>query len=485
MKKELKRGLCICCGIAMVLGAFAGCNKKEILTPTEKSVETEITSTPEPTAQPTEPVQLQQSTVPELDGYTLLWNDEFNEENLNTDIWNYEPHEPGWTNNELQEYTTSTDNVYIKDGSLIIKAIKTTVAAGKDYYYTSGKITTQNKKDFTYGKVVVSAKVPRGQGLWPAIWMMPTVQEFYGEWPKCGEIDILEVLGNQVDTAYGTIHYGEPHAQQQGTYVLKGSTFADDFHEFSVEWEPSEMRFYIDGNLYKTVNDWFTAVEGEEEKPYPAPFNQPFFVQLNLAVGGNWPRNPDETTDFDKAKFEVDYVRVYQKPEYDLNVQKPVTLLVEPEAGANYIRNGDFSIAEDLTDDTDWKFLLAQNGEGAAEIRDGRIIITSQNAGAVDYSVQLVQPRLAMKKECKYKVTFDASASEKRDIIVCVSAPDNGWIRYLADTTLTLSTEMQTYTYTFDMTSKDDPNGRLEFNLGNRGSIADVIITNVRVEKIQ
>ncbi len=484
MKKELRRGLCIFCGMLMVVGALAGCNKKEDITPTETSVETKITSTPEPTLQPTKPVQLQQDTVPELDGYTLLWNDEFNDESLNTDIWNYEPHEPGWTNNELQEYTTSTDNVYLKDGSLIIKAIKATNSAGKDYY-TSGKITTQNKQDFTYGKVVVSAKVPRGQGLWPAIWMMPKVQAFYGEWPKCGEIDILEVLGNQVDTAYGTIHYGEPHAQQQGTYVLKDSTFADDFHEFSVDWEPGEMRFYIDGNLYKTVNDWFTAVNGEEEKPYPAPFNQPFFVQLNLAVGGNWPGNPDETTDFDNAKFEVDYVRVYQKPKYDLNVQKPVTVLVEPEAGANYIHNGDFTNAEDLTDDIDWKFLLAQNGEGAAEIKDGRIIITSQNAGVVDYSVQLVQPNLAMKKGCKYKVTFDAYASEERDIIVCVSAPDNGWIRYLADTTLTLSTDMQTYTYTFDMTSKDDPNGRLEFNLGNRGSIADVNITNVRVEKIQ
>jgi beta-glucanase (GH16 family) len=477
MKKKLKKGLCILCGLAMVLGCFAGCNKKEDITAKPEP-------TKQPTVQPTKPAQLQQATVPELEGYTLLWNDEFNEENLNTDIWNYEPHEPGWTNNELQEYTTSTDNVFLDDGSLTIKAIKTTDAAGNDYF-TSGKITTQNKQDFTYGKIVVSAKVPKGQGLWPAIWMMPTVQEFYGEWPKCGEIDILEVLGNQVDTAYGTIHYGEPHAQQQGTYVLKDSTFADDFHEFSVDWEPGEMRFYIDGNLYKTVNDWFTAVEGEEEIPYPAPFNQPFFVQLNLAVGGNWPGDPDETTDFDKANFEVDYVRVYQKQEYDLNVQKPVSLLVEPEAGANYIHNGDFSVAEDLTDDTDWKFLLAQGGEGAAEIKDGSIIITSQNAGAVDYSVQLVQPNLAMKKGCKYQITFDAYSSEARDIIVCVSAPDNGWIRYLADTTLTLSKDMQTYTYTFDITTKDDPNGRLEFNLGNRGSIADVTITNVRVEKIQ
>ncbi len=483
MKKELRRGLCIFCGILMVLGTLVGCKREEVVQ-SEASVTAKPTEAPASTVAPSEAAILQPDPVPELAGYTLLWNDEFNSEALDTDLWNYEPHEPGWTNNELQEYTTSTDNVYLDDGYLIIKANKTTASTGKDYY-TSGKITTQNKQDFTYGKVVVSAKVPRGQGLWPAIWMMPTVQEFYGEWPKCGEIDILEVLGNQVDTAYGTIHYGEPHAQQQGTYVLKDGTFADAFHEFSVEWEPGEFRFYIDGNLYKTVNDWFTAVPGEEEKPYPAPFNQPFFVQLNLAVGGNWPGNPDDTTDFDNAKFEVDYVRVYQKPAYDTNVQKPVTELIEPEPGSNYIHNGDFSVAEDLTDDTDWKFLLAQGGEGTAQIKDGMMIITSQNAGTVDYSVQLVHPQLAMKKGCKYKVTFDASATEERDIIVCVSAPDNGWIRYLADTILTLSTDMQTYTYTFDMTNKDDPNGRLEFNLGNRGSIAEVSITNVRVEKIQ
>lgn len=486
MKKTLKKGFGIFCGVALAIIALAGCNKKEDATPSDTSVGTEVTQKPEPTPteQPTVAPQPQEASVPELDGYTLLWNDEFEDENLNMDIWNYEPHEPGWTNQELQEYTTSTDNVFLKDGRLIIKAIKTTDASGKDYY-TSGKVTAQNKKDFMYGKVVVSAKVPRGQGLWPAIWMMPKVQEFYGEWPKCGEIDIMEVLGNQVDTAYGTVHYGEPHAQQQGTYVLKNGSFADEFHEFSIEWEPGEIRWYIDGNLYKTVNDWFTAVDGEEEKPYPAPFNQPFFVQLNLAVGGTWPGNPDETTDFSKAEFEVDYVRVYQKPEYDTNVQKPVTLLVEPEPGANYIHNGDFSVVEDLTDDVDWKFLLFNGGEGSAEIKDGKMVITSQNAGTVDYSVQLVHPNLALRKGCKYRVTFDAYASEARDIIVCISAPDNGWIRYLPDTTLTLSTDWQTFTYEFDMNKKDDPNGRLEFNLGNRGSIAEVNITNVRVEKLQ
>ncbi len=420
--------------------------------------------------------------LPQLDGYSLLYFDEFDGGKLDKDKWNYEPHEPGWTNSELQEYTTSTKNVFIKDGKLVIKAIESEKDGEK--YYTSGKVTMQNKCDFTYGKVVVSAKVPEGQGLWPAIWMMPKDESFYGQWPKCGEIDIMEVLGNDVSTAYGTLHYGEPHAEQQGVYELTGETFADSFHEFSVEWEPGEFRYYIDGNHYLTVNDWFTAVDGEDEKPYPAPFNQPFFVQMNLAVGGTWPGNPDETTDFENAEFEIDYVRIYQKAEYDTNVTKPEKSYREPLADGNYIFNGDFAEKESLSDDVNWKFLLFNGGEGSAKIEDGTMIIATEKEGTVDYSVQLVQPELPMIKGEKYMVTFDAKADENRDIVVCVSAPTAGWIRYLNDTKLPITTDWETYTFEFDMKSKDDPNGRLEFNLGHRGSDATVYIKNVRVDKL-
>lgn len=460
----------------LALSMLTACAAEQKAPESEQPAETQSTPQAEDTAK-NETVE-----VPELEGYNLLWNDEFSGDVLDETIWNYEPHEPGWTNQELQEYTVSTDNVFTRDGKLVIKAIKTE-KNGADYY-TSGKVTSQNKKDFTYGKVVASAKVPKGQGLWPAIWMMPQDESFYGQWPKCGEIDIMEVLGSRVDTAYGTIHYGEPHAEQQGTYVLENETFADDFHEYSVEWEPGEMRFYIDGNLYHTVNDWFTALPDEDEKPYPAPFNQPFFVQMNLAVGGTWPGNPDETTDFDKAEFEIDYVRVYQKPEYDTNVKKPEKNYREPLADGNYIYNGDFSEQESLGDEENWKFMLFEGGQGAAEIRDNMIVISSEAEGSVDYSVQLVQAKLPILKGKKYRLTFDAYADEERDIIVCVSAPTAGWIRYLPDTLLTISSEKTTYTYDFEMTSKDDPNGRLEFNLGHRGSTSTVYISNVRVEEI-
>ncbi len=414
--------------------------------------------------------------APDIEGYELLWHDEFEEEKLDETIWNYEPHEPGWTNEELQEYTTSTDNVFIRDGNLIIKAID------NNGYYTSGKITTQNKQDFLYGKVVARAKVPEGQGLWPAIWMMPKEESYYGQWPKCGEIDIMEVLGSQTDTAYGTVHYGEPHAEQQGTVVLDNGTFASDFHEYSVEWEPGEMRFYIDGNLYHTVNDWFTA-ENDVEKPYPAPFDQPFFVQMNLAVGGTWPGNPDDTTDFSKAEFEVDYVRVYQKPEYDTNVKKPEKVFRTATDDGNLIYNGNFD-AESLDDEELWSFLLFEGGEATAEIKDNSLNIDITKFGSEQYSVQIVQPDVPCYNGHKYRLTFEACADENRAMYTCVTAPNAGWVRYLNEKVTKMTPEWQTYTYEYEMKYKDDNNGRLEFNMGNIPKATSIHIKNVRIEDI-
>lgn len=474
--KKTTRMISTCLLFAFALTILAGCGGK----PVEK---TSMTTTAETTV-PVFVNQTKAEDVPQIEGYSILWNDEFNTDTLDNEIWTREVREPGWTNNELQAYTDKEENAFVKDGSLILKAIKTIDAQGNPYY-TSGKVNSQNKKDFQYGKVVISAKAPEGQGLWPAAWMMPKDENVYGQWPKCGEIDIMEVLGSQTNIAYQTIHYGEPHAQQQGIKTLDTGSFADGFHEYSVEWEPGEMRFYIDGELIHTVNDWFTAVDGEADKPYPAPFNQPFFVQMNLAVGGNWPKNPDETTDFSKAEFLIDYVRVYQKASYDTNVKKPEKQFRDLTADGNLIYNGDFSVAEDLSDETDWFFLLFNGGEGSAAIVNQTMVITSQKEGTEDYSVQLVQPELPMIQGQKYKISFDAKAAEERDMIVCISAPTNGWVRYFPDTTLALSTDWTTFTYEFEMTEKDDNNGRLEFNMGKKGSVAEISIRNVRIEVIE
>ena len=170
---------------------------------------------------------------------------------------------------------------------------------------------TANKGDWTYGKIEVRAKLPYGQGLWPAIWMLPTDWE-YGGWPLSGEIDIMEIVGHQPNRVYGTIHYGNswPNNSQSGNaYVLPTGDFSDDYHVFSIEWEENEIRWYVDGLLYSTQNFWFTP-----SAPYPAPFDKRFHILLNVAVGGNWPGSPDETTVFPQ-EMRVDYVRIYEKTE--------------------------------------------------------------------------------------------------------------------------------------------------------------------------
>lgn len=417
--------------------------------------------------------------------WNLVWEDNFDGDSLNLENWNYETHEPGWVNNELQEYTDSTDNIYVKDGELVLKAIKDETEDGVKY--TSGKVTTQNKRDYKYGRFEARLKVPEGQGLWPAFWMMPTDENLYGSWPRCGEIDIMEVLGHEPEKAYGTIHYGNPHREQQGTYILDGTTFADDYHVFSVEWEPSEMRFYIDGNLYHTVNDWYTKQEGDDEKTYPAPFDQPFYLQFNLAVGGNWPGNPDETTDFENAELKVDYVKVYQLDSYDENVTKPEKEPVDlrdPDATGNYINNGDFSVNEDLTDNEGWIKLTTLGGRGESIIENNKIILTTEEEGSENYSLQLVQPSLPLKQYGAYRISFDARADEDRTMIVNVTSPDRGYVRQFEDTTVNLTNELQSYSYDFIMKDIDEANGRLEFNYGNQGSLANIEISNVRLEKI-
>ncbi len=297
----------------------------------------------------------------------------------------------------------------------------------------------------------------------------------------------MEVLGHEPNKAYGTIHYGNPHQESQGSYILNGETFADDYHVFAVEWEPSEMRFYIDGNLYHTVNNWYTKQERGDEITYPAPFDQPFYLQFNLAVGGNWPGNPDETTNFDNAEYKIDYVRVYQLENYNENVpkpEKPPVDLREPDTTGNYIINSDFSEVEDLEDNVDWYTLKTLGGEGKGRIEDNKIILSSESSGKENYSLQLVQAAIPLKKNNIYRLSFDARAAENRDMVINITSPDRGYIRQLQDTTVYLKNEFQKYSYEFTMKDNDDANARVEFNYGNRNSLADIEITNVRLEKI-
>ena len=433
----------------------------------------------------TETKDQEQDTDLSYEGYNLKWEDQFEGDSLNRDDWNVELHDPGWVNNELQSYVDSPENIYIEDGSLVLKPVETVNEDGS-VSYTSGRVNTQNKHDFKYGLFEARVKVPEGQGFLPAFWMMPTDENLYGQWPRCGEIDIMEVLGNDTDTSYGTIHYGNPHSESQGSYTLEEGTFSDEYHVFDVEWEPGKISWYVDGKLIHTEDNWYSATEGQGEVTYPAPFDQPFYIILNLAVGGNWPGNPDETTDIANSAYYIDYVKVYQKDSYDENVTKPVeeVILRDPDENGNYVVNGDFSEKEDLTDDKDWIFLTALGGEAGAEIGDNEIAVNTVNEGTVDYSVQLVQPDLPMKQGGVYRLCFDAYADADRTMKVGVSAPDRSFRRYLEDTTISLTEEKQTYTLDFTMTDSDDANGRLEFNMGAAGSTAGIRISNVSLKKI-
>ena len=182
----------------------------------------------------------------------------------------------------------------------------------------------------------------------------------------------------------------------------------------------------------------------------------------------------------------VDYVRYYQKESYDENVERPVDELVFREADetGNFVYNADFSEAEDLSDDVNWKFLLFSEGEGSAEIKDNEIVITSTSEGTEEYSVQLVQPQMPMEKGSSYRFSFEAYAEEPRTMITDISAPDVDWQRYLIDRKIDLTTEYQTFTFEFKMSKASDDNGRIEFNMGKQGSTATIHIRNVRLEKI-
>lgn len=243
--------------------------------------------------------------------WTLVWSDEFNGDSLDESKWNYVQGGGGYGNKELQNYTNRPENIRVENGKLIIEALKEKYQ-GNDY--TSAKIETKSKGEWTYGRFEIKAKLPEGKGMWPAIWMMPADKDKYGGWPVGGEIDIMEFLGHDPGKIYGTIHYGNPHTHSGGNYTLPdGQKFSDDFHIFSIEWAPGELKWFVDGILYATKNEWFSkGSAASEANAYPAPFDRDFYLQLNLAVGGEWPGNPDSTTDWSIPKqLVVDYVKIY------------------------------------------------------------------------------------------------------------------------------------------------------------------------------
>ena len=246
------------------------------------------------------------------EGYKLVFEDNFDSPALSREDWTVEQHEPGWVNEEWQRYVDSQENISLGNGKLYLRGVKKVEANGT-VSYTSGRISTEHKHDFTYGIFEARLKVPKGKGFLPAFWLMATDEEQYGCWPRCGEIDIMEILGQDPKTNYGTIHYGVPHEQRQGMVSLETGDFSEEFHTFALEWLPDVLRWYVDGVLFFQETQWYSADSEGQRAPFPAPFNHDMYLILNLAVGGSWVGYPDETTEFETAVYAVDYVRVYQK----------------------------------------------------------------------------------------------------------------------------------------------------------------------------
>jgi len=270
--------------------------------------------------------------------WKLVWSDEFDGDRVDTSKWDFDigngfydyKHNawvPGWGNEELQYYTREPGNVSVKDSLLTIRAVKESLHGCG---YTSARLKTR-KRDGTplftklYGKFEFRAKVPWGKGMWPALWLLPQ-DDKYGGWAASGEIDVMEIVGEKPHEVLGSTHFGSSApARSLVTHVhkLPGGSTVGDWHVYTVEWEPGELRWSVDGTHYATQSFWWScsrkrgdigveATRASDLHPWPAPFDQPFYIVMNVAVGGNFPGAPNAETQF-PAELVVDYVRVYDR----------------------------------------------------------------------------------------------------------------------------------------------------------------------------
>lgn len=308
------------------------------------------------------------------DGWSMIWNDEFAGSTLDTSKWSAETGyllEPddigtaGWGNGELQHYTDSSENISVNNGSLNItmkKEPKTFTESDDSSkkataLYSSGKLVSKNNFSFKYGRVDIRAKFPTGTGIWPALWMLPN-DNIYGAWACSGEIDIFEGRGRIPNTVFGTLHYGSVWPGNLNTSDAfdmvadgkKGTVFSD-WHVYSVVWEEDSIKIYCDGKCYfKCTNEmWYS---GSNRGNVNAPFDQRFYLIMNLAAGGSFDNYNVPESDFTQADMYVDYVRVYQRKVSSIADEKPDTLANVKTNGANDNLFGDYKVSANTSTTT-------------------------------------------------------------------------------------------------------------------------------------
>ncbi|MFC4099254.1 hemoblobin-interacting domain-containing protein [Paenibacillus xanthanilyticus] len=447
--------------------------------------------------------------------WDLVWNDEFDggtggnfdTNGVDKSKWGYQNGTgaeyglDGWGNGEQQYYTK--DNIEVKDGKLVITAKKQTMS-GKPY--TSGRLWTSPTFSKTYGKFEARMKLPEGQGLWPAFWMMPKDSE-YGVWASSGELDIMEARGRLPHEVGGTIHYGKPWPNNKATgnaYTFPEGESITGYHTYGVEWEPGEIRWYVDGKLYQTLNNWNSQGADQPDKyAYPAPFDKPFYMILNLAVGGQYDGNRLPSDSMLPATMEVDYVRAYElsgkpyrTPIEPQTQKEPIPANAKAAIDGSYIYDPaytkglkDITALDQTLDPLYWNFLHAPDfggaGSGTIETVDGKPYakVTVQTPGNAVHALQLIQYATLVKGRA-YKLSFDAKASANRTIAAKLGGDaDNGWGAYSDQFQVPLGTDVKHYEYRFQMTNETDLGARLELNLGLNANT--VWIGNVRLEEVE
>lgn len=440
------------------------------------------------------------------DNWKLVWSDEFNGKAVDETKWSFQLGTgaqyglEGWGNNELQYYTK--ENASVSKGNLVIEARKENK---NGMAYTSSRMRTFTDDGQilcapTYGRIEARIKNPAGDGIWPAFWMLPAVDK-YGVWAASGEIDIMEIKGRLPNRTYGTVHYGQAWPGQKNSgflYKFPGDSDARDFHVYALEWEPGILRWFVDDHKFCETSNFYAMDDEGLEFDYPAPFDVPFYIVLDLAVGGQFDdyRVP---ADYElPAQMLVDYVRVYEKADgYNYDVKKPVppqdtnafnSYRVSDDG--NYIFDSSFATAgkNGMTDNTmdvnssNWYFLTLNDfgGSAASKIEDNAFHVVIDKEGGEVHSVQLLQ-HLGIAKGYTYEISFEAKAAQDREIAVKLGGDgDNKWAVYSSQYKPKLTKDFKKFTYRFTMEYDSDPSARLEFNVGKNKN--DVWIRNVSVK---
>lgn len=464
-------------------------------------------------------------------GYKLVWSDEFDgsgdnvdsNTGLNLDKWSYQLGNgktaaglEGWGNSERQSYTDRSKNISVENGLLRITAAYE--ADGYSYgnegksYYTSARIVTKGTEqtgplfNTTYGYVEARMALPATAGAWPAFWMLPQSTDIYGAWPVSGEIDIMETCGNKLDTACATLHYGAPDHVYQGSGYQELSSGMEHFHTYAVNWEPGKITFLYDGNAVYTQANWESKIPNSSESlAFDAPFDQPYYILLNLAVdSGVFGGAGNKALFQDDINMYVDYVRVYHKEGgYDATGVKRAQAAGNLDwgtlAGTSQIAEisssnvmaadgGNVNAIETAGTIDRSKWYLAYTEGGAATVEaassDGTdwAKVSVSAAGSQPHSVQLIGHYDA-KKGYVYKVSFDAWA--EGGLVGKTASVDSkewkGWSTY-GITSFTLEENPTSYSFLIDQLFDFD-DARIEVNLGTLGA-GTAYVGNMRVEVV-